>query len=27
MSSYGNRTFIKEKASVGMRKLFELLVS
>lgn len=27
MSSYGNRTFIKEKASIGMRKLFKLLVS
>lgn len=27
MSSYGNRTFIKEKASVGVRKLFEILVS
>tara|TARA_R110001583_G_scaffold12056_4_gene53759 strand:- start:15595 stop:16287 length:693 start_codon:yes stop_codon:yes gene_type:complete len=27
MSSYGNRTFIKEKASIGMRKLFEILVS
>jgi len=27
MSSYGNRTFIKEKASVGMKKLFEQLVS
>ncbi len=27
MSSYGNRTFIKEKASTGMRKLFEILES
>jgi len=27
MSSYGNRTFIKEKASIGMRILFEILVS
>ena len=27
MTSYGNRTFIKEKASTGMRKLFEILVS
>lgn len=26
MSSYGNRTFIKEKASTGMKKLFKLLV-
>jgi len=26
MSSYGNRTFIKEKASIGMKKLFKLLV-
>lgn len=27
MSLYGNRTFIKEKASTGIRKLFEILVS
>jgi len=27
MSSYGNRTFIKEKASIGMKKLFELLIA
>ena len=27
MSSYGNRTFIKEKASSGMRKLMEILVN
>ena len=27
MTSYGNHTFIKEKASTGMRKLFEILVS
>lgn len=26
MSSYGNRTFIKEKASIGLRKLYDLLV-
>jgi len=26
MSSYGNRTFIKEKASIGMKKLFKILV-
>ncbi|RZT97570.1 NAD-dependent deacetylase [Ancylomarina subtilis] len=26
MSSYGNRTFIKEKASIGMNKLFKILV-
>jgi len=27
MSSYGNRTFIKEKASTGMRKLIEILMN
>jgi len=26
MSSYGNRTFIKEKASIGMKELFKILV-
>ncbi|MRT93881.1 NAD-dependent deacylase [Ancylomarina sp. 16SWW S1-10-2] len=27
MSSYGNRTFIKEKASVGMKKLLDILTN